>query len=150
MIYDKLENAGTYKGISANLDKALDFIKNIDFDKLEAGNHKIDGDKVHYIVVDEETVDAETCKYETHDNYIDIQLVATGSQFMRYTPSESPVVTDEYDADKDCAFFKLTEGYDLKLIPGTFALVFPKELHAPKIMSGKHEKLRRVIVKVLA
>lgn len=46
MIYDTLTNSHLYYGISARLQKALDFLVNSDFSTIPDGRYEIDGNDV--------------------------------------------------------------------------------------------------------
>lgn len=149
MIYDKIENVDNYKGLSERMNRALDFIKNLDVENLTIGKYNIDGDKLFYMVAEYETLPEASGKYETHKNYMDIQLLVSGNECIRCTPFEKPEVTVPYNKDKDIEYYKIDEGYDFLLKPGTFALVMPGELHAPKLMAKKVENVKKVVVKIL-
>ena len=49
MIYDTLTNSHLYYGISARLQKALDFLVNSDFSTIPDGRYEIDGNDVFAI-----------------------------------------------------------------------------------------------------
>lgn len=148
MIYDKIENAGKYKGISQRLDKALDFLKNMKPEELVVGKYELEGSDLFYLVQEYETVVESSGKYETHQNYIDIQLLVSGTEIIRCTIYDNPNITQPYNADNDIEFYSLDKGYDFRLIPGTFVLVMPGELHAPKIMETSIQHVKKIVVKI--
>lgn len=148
MIYDSIKNVDNYKGISANMDKALDFLKNMDVDSLTVGKFEIDGSNVFYMVQEYETLPHGECKYETHNNYIDIQLLVSGNEVIRCTPEVTPELMTAYNPDKDVELFYIGEGYDFTLKAGNFVLLMTGELHAPKLMADKQEAVRKVVVKI--
>lgn len=150
MIYDKIENAKQYKGISENLDKALDFLINMDVDGLEEGKHLIDGDNVFYMVQDYTTKPADECKNEIHRTYIDIQLLVKGDESLICDTYEDPELTVPYNPDKDVEFYTVQDGYDFHLNGKTFAILFPGELHAPKVMKDKPSDVRKIVMKIKA
>ncbi len=149
MIYDDIKNIGIYKGMHDRLDKALDFLKDLDVEKLTPGKFELDGSDLFYMVQDYETIPEENGKYESHNNYMDIQLLVSGSEIIRCTPYVNPEVTVEYSREKDIEFYKLDKGYDFNLIPGRFVILMPKELHAPKIMESSIQNVRKVVIKIL-
>ena len=150
MIFDNLSNTGSYSGISPHLDKALMFIENINNVSLSPGRNKIDGDNVFAMMFDYETIDLSMGCYESHQKYIDIQLVLSGSEYIRCLPENAPEITSAYDREGDVELFKLSDGLDLKLFPGRFALFMPGELHAPKLRYSTPSDVRKVVVKVLS
>lgn len=46
MIYDTLDHAGQYRGLSGNLAKALDYLTGTELETVEAGRVEIDGERV--------------------------------------------------------------------------------------------------------
>lgn len=149
MIYDDIKNIDTYKGMHNRLDKALDFLKGLDLDNLSTGKFEIDGSDIFYMVQDYETKPEAQGKYESHNNYIDIQLLVSGSEIIRCAPYDNPEVTVEYNNEKDIEFYKLDNGYDFNLIPGRLVIIMPKELHAPAIMESTIQNVRKVVIKIL-
>ena len=74
MIVGKLVDLYRYKGISKNIDTAIDYIQNHDLLALPKGKTIVDGDNVY---INRDTYVArpmEECFYENHENYIDLQI----------------------------------------------------------------------------
>ena len=72
MIYDRIEYSDRYKGISPQLDAALELLKHTDFSALEPGRDELDG-AVYYNIMDCDLLPFSETKWECHRNYIDIQ-----------------------------------------------------------------------------
>lgn len=79
MIFDKIEHADRYFGISENLDKAFRFMMNTDLSALEDGKHVIDGENV-FVNVMQAVTKADKNEYEFHEEYYDIQIDLTGAE----------------------------------------------------------------------
>ena len=79
MIFDKIEHADRYFGISENLDKAFRFMMNTDLSALEDGKHVIDGENV-FVNVMQAVTKADKNEYEFHEQYYDIQIDLTGAE----------------------------------------------------------------------
>lgn len=149
MIYDKIDNAVNYKGLSKTLDNALEFIMNIDVGRLVTGKNEIDGDNLFCMFFEYETKEESEVEYESHQNYIDIQLLLSGNEYIRTTPFETPIVTKVYDIESDIELFALSAGNNLHLKDGYFSLVMPGELHAPGIKYNNKEQVQKLVVKIL-
>ena len=54
MITGKINSIDLYKGLSAGLDKAIDFVKGLGND-VAVGNYEIDGDNVFAFITEGET-----------------------------------------------------------------------------------------------
>ena len=74
MIYDKIENIDTYKGISERLYSGLKAIKETDFTTIEDGHFELDGDNLFMNVM---TVDLKekNDRPEAHRKYIEKKYV---------------------------------------------------------------------------
>ncbi|MDE7100643.1 MAG: YhcH/YjgK/YiaL family protein, partial [Anaeroplasmataceae bacterium] len=85
MIVAKLRDIKRYKGISKNIDTAIDYILTHDLMALPKGKTIIDGDKVY---VNRDTYVArplEECFFENHEHYLDLQIVLKGQEIFGYT-----------------------------------------------------------------
>ncbi|MGL1890033.1 MAG: YhcH/YjgK/YiaL family protein [Spirochaetaceae bacterium] len=148
MIYDKIENTDQYLGLSNNLDIALNYMKDMDFNKLKPGKYEIDGDKVFVMLFEYETKDSIDCVYESHKNYIDIQLLVEGDELFRVLPFNNQEIKEEYNKDNDIEFFKLSEGYNFHLKNGYFVLVMPGELHTPALLYNQKSMVKKLVFKI--
>jgi YhcH/YjgK/YiaL family protein len=88
------------------------------------------------MIYDYITIDPVDGFFESHKNYIDIQLVLCGFEHIRFVPQISPVVTACYKEDNDVELYQLSKRLSLDLVPGCFALFRAGELHAPKLASS--------------
>ena len=101
MIIDKIENASLYAGISERIKKALNYIQNTDFIKLETGKYDIDGENIYALVNEYETKDAKESFLEGHRNYIDVQFIIDGAEQIGYAAFANQIVTKKYDPKDD-------------------------------------------------
>lgn len=146
MIVDTLENAGLYASVHPRLKRAFEFLQKTDLNALPVGKQEIEGKDLFINVVDITLKSVDEAKMETHKNYIDIQVPVTGAETMGWlAASMAQQVTQEYNPEKDVAFYadKATAFVDVQ--PMQFALFFPQDAHQPGIGNGTFKK---VIVKV--
>lgn len=150
MILGKLKDIAHYKGISKNIDTAIDYVLTHDLLALPKGKTQIDGDNVY---VNRDTYVArplEECYFESHENYLDMQIVLKGKEGFGYTDISDPglVITTAYNSNKDVTkyankahneiFVTLEEGY---------ALVFPEDVHLAKLdVDGK--TIEKAVIKI--
>ncbi len=151
MITGKLKDIARYKGLSKNLDTAIDFVLNNDLLSLENGKYEINGKEVYlnrdsYVAKEEKD-----CFFETHKNYLDLQIVLKGKEYFGYTDITDPglVVTDPYNEQKDVTKYKVdAENKCLVVLEnGGFAIVYPEDAHLPKLKIND-EKVEKVVVKI--
>ena len=147
MIFDKLENAALYLGISENLKKGLDFLTNTNLSDLEVGRYEIDGKNVFALVSEYDSKLPLDCKLEGHHTYADIQCVISGCEAIGFAPLSGQTVTVEYNLEKDIVFFA---GETVQLIcdSSVFAVFFPQDLHRPCMQIDGAVKMKKVVIKV--
>jgi YhcH/YjgK/YiaL family protein len=149
MIFDKIENAEHYYGISQGLEKGLRFLKETDLDSLELGRHEIDGDKLYILVQEYEPKDLKDASFEAHKRYIDIQYISKGQELMAYAPLNKLEVTKEYDEVKDIMRLQGTGSF-CAADENSFLIFFPHDGHMPGVASEEKVKVRKIVVKILA
>ena len=146
MIYDTLEHAGQYRGLSGNLAKALDYLTGTELETVEAGRVEIDGERVFALFQSYETK-PENDRPEAHRKYIDIQYLIEGEELIGVAPLASMERVAEAAPERDIWFYE-GETAKLPLGGGRFAILFPQDAHAPCIAAGECRPVRKVVLKV--
>ena len=123
MIYDNIKNIGLYKGISAALDVALDYIAAAKL-PLENGTTLLEHG-VKAIVSSYVTKEVNPKGYEAHLKYADVQFLLAGEEVMRCCPLEYLTPSTEY-----------------------FAVVFPDDAHIPQLAAGTPAEVKKIVMKV--
>ena len=139
--------------VSERLQKALAYVAETDFSKIENGEYEIDGRNVFARVNTYETEPKAERKPEKHNDYIDVQFVAQGNETIWYTPLTGDCVEIENKAAKDDVIFYAdpAEKNCAGLNAGDFAIFFPWELHRPNCSTEKNASLvQKIVVKVKA
>lgn len=147
MILDQLKNKNLYENAHPGFDKAFAFLESFVKEKLEVGRYEIDGDNVYAMV---QSYDSKLeGKFEAHNEYIDIQFVAEGSEVIEYADRADLTVTRPYAPDAE-----LYADYDasskLVLKPGSFAIFYPNDGHKPGMAIDEPQKILKVVVKIKA
>lgn len=157
MIADNLPCIGSYRGIDANLDKAMAFIERTNIWELQPGRQEIAGNELYYSVSDNKLADQQELLYEVHRHYIDIQLVVDGHERIYWRPIRPHELRriDErdidYDEERDVSFFETEHGSPIDLGPGDFCVFFPQDAHKPRCKPERGEEspiVRKIVVKV--
>ncbi|MFA6848984.1 MAG: YhcH/YjgK/YiaL family protein [Selenomonadaceae bacterium] len=152
MIVGSIDNIGAeIVKYSTTVQKALTFLQNHDFTKMDVGKYPIDGDRVFALVQSYNTRVLADCKPETHKNFLDIQYVVKGNEYMGWCALGPAIeVAEAYDADKDVAFYKeLIPESNILLSAGVFAILYPNDVHRPGgAAEGKSSSVIKVVVKI--
>ena len=146
MILDHLDNWGRYAGLCPLFARAFAFLRRAEVASLPAGRHELDGERLYAVVVKSDGAGRQKAVLETHRRYIDVQLVVSGTDEMGWRPAASCAGGKGYDAAKDLELFSDRPLSWATVGPGTFAVFFPADAHAP---GGGTGPLHRVVVKVL-
>lgn len=151
MIIGHIQNLSQemYK-LPESLQKALSFLQENDCAKLKPGKYEIDGDKIFAMVQHYRSKPEAQCRAETHEKYIDIQYVAQGEEYMGYC-ALSPVLEVEEDCleEKDAKFYKkIFPESNIHLLKGSYAIVYPCDVHCPTCMVGSPVDVIKVVIKV--
>ena len=147
MVYDKIDNIETYKGLSEEIYEGLKFLKQATPD-LACGVHEITP-RVKAIVSEYETKPVNENGYEAHRKYIDIQYLLKGTEKNFCLPIEKLKETKSYYEEIDAAFYKSEKpSQELTLGDGYYAIYWPQDGHLPCISITEPEKVKKVVVKV--
>jgi biofilm protein TabA len=146
MILDILENAHHYQTLNKGFEKAIAFLLRPDLKELPEDTYEIDCEQIYAMVQKVPGRKKEDALLETHEKYIDIQLVLGGTDTMGWKPkSACTQPTADYDPEKDVQLFKDEPDTWLATESGAFAMFFPEDAHMPVISSGQ---LHKVVVKI--
>jgi len=116
------------------------------------GVTKIQGDDLRIIVMSYSTKPAAEAAIESHENFLDIQMLLTGRETFRWWPANSLKVSQPYDAAKDINFYHQCEPLaEFAAKPGYFAVFLPGDAHSTGIYpAGENipQGCRKAVVKV--
>ncbi len=131
------------------LEPGFEFLERGDLTALPLGKHAIQGDQVYAVAMRSLSRAPESGKFESHQEYIDIQYLISGEETIGVAPVEELLVVTPYDPAKDIIFYAVPERYRrLEIRPGHFAVFLPGEGHIPLCHAGAPRELHKVVVKV--
>ena len=148
MIFDKIENLPLYAGIIPGADKVIRFLAECAKKAPETGKHELDGKKLFVNVQEYAPKTFNGDKLEYHRDYIDIQLLLSGSETLYYAPLDGLETVMPYTPEKDCGFSRLPApgaGTPVALRPGNFVVLFPEEGHLPGVGDPETEVVKAVV-----
>ncbi len=148
MIYDKIDNIDTYIGLSEDIRLGLEWIRDVKPD-VENGVYELSS-RVKAIVSEYTTKEVNENGYEAHHDYIDIQYLICGEEFINSSPIEYLNGIKAYNKGIDAAFYVEagTKSQELLLGNGYFAILFPQDGHMPQLCVKKTRPVKKVVVKV--
>lgn len=148
MIIDSLSNAHAYECMGARIAKGLNYLSETDFAKLKPGRYDVEGEEIYALVQHYDTKPFEEGLWEAHRLYLDLQYVAKGTEKMGYANVRAMKQVQEYNEMKDVLIYE-GEGDFITCPSGTFTLLFPEDVHMPRIWTGTREPIIKAVLKIL-
>jgi len=151
MITDSISNHALYN-FGPLWDAAFEFIKTLTPEMVE-GKVILQGDDLFAGVDCYNTKSRDIAKLETHQKYVDIQLLLSGSECLEIFPKAGLTVSEPYDSQKDAEFYQVPEKNQTKITlePGQFIVFFPEDAHMPCLRTGDSpQPVKKVVIKLRA
>lgn len=144
MIIGYLDKWETYKGQMPELEEIARIVRTCK--DREPGRYETDWG--FYMIQEGETSSlAERPTFECHRNYIDVQCVAEGAEYMEWADVRDLTPDTEYSAENDIQFLK-GQGSLCKVGAGMFYAVYPEDAHKPGCHLEEPISYRKVVAKV--
>lgn len=146
MVLDRIERADRYAGLHRRFATALEYLRKPEIGEISSGRHAIDGDNLFVIIEKVEGRGRDAAPVEYHRRYIDIQFLISGSEQIGWISiDDCRTSLQPYDAERDFGLYADPPVSWFTLQPGTLAIFFPEDGHAPLAGTGLAHK---AIVKV--
>lgn len=148
MIFSSIDHEN-FTAYPAAIRTALDYLKSHDFTTMPAGTYELQGQDIYAKVFDAQTGPLSEHKPEAHEDYIDVQFLATGRERLGFAVDTGAYEIAERHPEDDLLFYKSVdaEGF-LESRPGCYCIFFPGDIHRPAVASGEAMTVRKVVVKV--
>ena len=142
MIFDSLKNIDTYKDLP--LYPALKFFAEHDLTDAAPGKYTLEGED--YYVVNEYETSAKT-RSEAHKDYIDLQILLSGEDYIGVAPLTEDMVPVDSKEDSDCWFYDC-EVDRIAMKPGYFMVLYPQDVHLPGDMKEQPTACKKIVGKI--
>ena len=144
MILDTLAQADRYAPIHPGFAAAFQFLRTAKFADLATGRNEIDGDRLYVVMNRQPGRGRADAKFEAHRRYIDIQFGISGTDVMGWRAlADCTRPTAAFDDSKDVWFFEDPAETWLVVPPGSFAIFYPDDVHAP--LGGTGDLVKAVV-----
>jgi len=150
MILDTLGNSTRYAALHPGFAQAFAFLKHAEWAKMSSASgdrerqtlrHLLDGDRVYV-----EGRGRAGARLEAHRRHIDIQFTIEGNEEIGWRSlSGCAQPAGPFDDERDVGFFSDAPETWVSVPPGTFAIFFPDDAHAPLAGRGT---VKKAIVKI--
>ncbi len=149
MIFSSIHSKEDCSKYPEAIQKAIQYLKDNDFNKMETGIYEIDGRKMYAQVFDATPKPLDEIRPEVHEKYIDVQYLASGKEGIGFCIDTGEFEVDERIEERDLIFYKKIkdEGY-ITATKGCYSIFFPQDVHRPSILIEDYALVRKVVVKV--
>ena len=147
MIYDSLKNITLYTAIIPK--EVFNFICAIS-PEMSEGKYNI-CDSAYANVESYLTKLPDAGKFESHEKYIDIQILLKGCENIYYTAKSGLIVSNPYNSEKDIAFYadSIAEYNKITLDGSNFVILYPHEAHAPQVcVNNIQSGVKKLVIKI--
>lgn len=150
MIFDSMKKADLYTSVHPRFAAAFDFIKEAIVDDYAVGKYEIDGKNLYASIQEYDSKTPDKAKNEGHRNYIDIQVVVSGTEVIEVEDiADAIFLNSEYNPEKDVEFYApAPNACRLTLFAGDFAILFPHDIHRPGMAYEESTPVKKIVVKV--
>lgn len=145
MIIDKLEHFCYYQRCVPELWDAVRFAERAQREHLPAGRYPVG--KGFALVQEGQTRNFAEADFETHNKYLDVQILLEGSEMLEYADKEDLAVRIPYDPEADIEWLE-GSGDKIRMKPGMFYLVYPSDAHKPCCHESTPVSYRKAVVKI--
>lgn len=147
MIYELWSNREKYAKLHPLFEEGFAYIEQCIQNFPEPGVYEIKGKELFAKV--QSFITRQQGWYETHDQYIDIQYMAEGTELVYIADRGELAKRGEYDSVEDAQFYeddKLESRFVFKA--GSFVIFFPDDAHKPSMVMGEPTNARKIVLKV--
>ncbi len=146
MILDRLSEAARYERLHPGFGAAFRFLRETDLAALAPGRHPLAGSHLYANHDLRIGVGREGAVLEAHRRFVDVQYTLGGLEIMGWRGlAECRCPRAGYDEERDIVFFDDAPESWFAVPPGSFAIFYPEDAHAPLAGQGGLDK---IIVKV--
>lgn len=148
MIVDQINNYGLYIGKNEKIDRAISYIKEMDFQNLEPKMYEVDGDEIFFNLIEYETKEEEERFWESHKKYIDLHFILEGKEFIGYEQFNRMKVKENYHEADDYYLLEGNLQSKVLLQKDDFMILYPEDVHMTALKVDESERVRKVVFKI--
>ena len=90
---------------------------------------------------------AEGATFEAHRNYLDVQYILEGEEYVGWAPLETVTEDVPYSSEKDIGFYT-GPAEIFRVTAGNCYVVFPEDAHMPGMHLDAPKSLKKIVIKL--
>ena len=128
MILDRIEHFERYIEIIPEIYDVIKFVEKTKKENLPAGKYPLQNG---FALIQEGTTRRfDDADFEVHREYLDIQVIVSGSEYVEYADMTTLKTKVPFDLEKDLELMS-GEGSKILIKPDTFYILYPNDGHKP-------------------
>ncbi|MBO9496617.1 YhcH/YjgK/YiaL family protein [Thalassotalea sp. G20_0] len=149
MFKGNLSELSNYQHLPAKLLNVIEHVKQRTYDSVKNGHYPIEGDKVFFFVVDDNTQLLSDRRSECHRKYVDVQILLAGEERYGYSLQPFQSIAEDLLDAKDIAFSEdIIEEQFTDLNEQEFIIFNVAQPHRPLVAINEPMPVRKAIIKV--
>ncbi len=131
-------------------EKAFDYFKSTDLQKIEPGKYVLIEDSLFVIIDEYVTKDEKNARFEAHRKFADIQYLISGEEQIGVQAlAKAEKVLQDYDETKDIGFYEISENNYRKADQKVFFVFFPDDAHKPCVKKETNTMVKKIVFKII-
>lgn len=148
MLYGHISAPESWQFLGPAWKKAFNWIKTVTPASAPGIVH-LQGEEIYANIHGYDTLPQEQCRFESHRRYVDLQYCISGGELIDWQLLSRLQPQGAYETEKDFQFYTPAPSQcTMRMTPGSFAVFFPSDAHAPKRADGVHPSVFKLVVKI--
>jgi 3-deoxy-D-manno-octulosonate 8-phosphate phosphatase (KDO 8-P phosphatase) len=144
-----VSNKEDAEDVKKRIDEAVDLLNELKVSESDVGKKIIVNENFFYHVQSYDTKPVEQCEFESHREYIDIQILVKGREAMDLADISRLEIKESYDSEKDVVFWKAPERMSrVTLREGDSIILYPENAHRGAVSIKGNEHVLKLVGKV--
>ena len=145
MILDRIERFQQYSRNIPEIYDVMKFVEKVKKENLPVGKYPLQNG---FVLIQEGTTrHFDEADFEVHREYIDIQVIVSGSEYVEYADMTDLKTKVPFDKDKDLELMS-GEGCKILIKPDTFYILYPTDGHKPCCHENIPTSYKKVLAKI--
>ena len=152
MIYGPILARETEQAYAEPVREAICYCRETDFSDMKEGRIQLRGESMIVQICDRVTGAREEKLPEVHRHYAELHFMAEGSEYVGVYPDKGDNrILEDCLAEKDTLYYQENPQSGeamLLMIPGSYAIFFPEDVHRPFCQVKEPGRVKKVVVKI--
>ena len=135
--------------IRQRVENALAHLLQQDISQADIGKKIVVSDDFFYTIQSYATKPVQECKFESHKQYVDIQIMLQGTERMDLADTSRLMILEDYDEDKDIMFWRPPfRMVSTTLSSGDYVILYPENAHRGAVSVQQKCEVVKIVGKV--